>query len=363
MENSAFDQAAAVDIVQFTSDSSLVDVLVDSCQFKSNHSSRLGSIRISGTIEDFIVSNSIFDGNTTELITGGPAFRGSAIGKVYNCIMSFNYSGLSDSTKTISNASVGAETRVDLINCTFVDSSSASGYAISLRRGAESRITNCILWGCGDHPISIVTAADLGCTVDVNYCNIENGIDSIYVSDTASVLNWGVGNIAKDPRFVDLAGGDFHLMDSSPCIGAGINSFMLNEQEITAPSTDIEGNPRPDPEGTQADLGAIENALGTPVNTGFNQDRVSNGSASIQNYPNPFRTATTFTYQLSVPCMVNLNIYNIHGQLVATVVSENQPAGSYRVEWDGSKFSSGTYLYRLETEKGICPTGKMLILK
>ena len=45
---------------------------------------------------------------------------------------------------------------------------------------------------------------------------------------------------------------------------------------------------------------------------------------------------------------VDLSIYNILGQKVATLVNEKQKAGSYQVEWDASGFASGVYYYRLE---------------
>ena len=70
-----------------------------------------------------------------------------------------------------------------------------------------------------------------------------------------------------------------------------------------------------------------------------------------QNYPNPFNPATTIEYTVGAydytPLHVNLSIFNLLGQKVATLVSENQSAGSYNVQWDASDFSSGVYLYIL----------------
>jgi len=67
-----------------------------------------------------------------------------------------------------------------------------------------------------------------------------------------------------------------------------------------------------------------------------------------QNYPNPFNPKTVISYQLPVNSAVELNIYNILGQKVATLVSEKQPAGSYKVEWDAGSFASGVYYYVIE---------------
>ena len=78
------------------------------------------------------------------------------------------------------------------------------------------------------------------------------------------------------------------------------------------------------------------------------------------NYPNPFNPKTQISYQLPVVSDVELNIYNILGQKVATLISERQAAGSYDVEWDASGFSSGTYIYRIEA--GVFQDVKKMIL-
>lgn len=82
----------------------------------------------------------------------------------------------------------------------------------------------------------------------------------------------------------------------------------------------------------------------------------------FQNYPNPFNAKTFISYQLSVISGVELSVYNILGQKVATLISEKQPAGSYKVEWDASGFASGIYLYQLKT-KDITITKKLVLLR
>lgn len=74
-----------------------------------------------------------------------------------------------------------------------------------------------------------------------------------------------------------------------------------------------------------------------------------------QNYPNPFNPVTTIRYRLShaSPLPVRLQIYNLLGQRVITLVDENQPAGEYRVQWEarderGQSVPSGVYVYRLQ---------------
>jgi hypothetical protein len=82
-----------------------------------------------------------------------------------------------------------------------------------------------------------------------------------------------------------------------------------------------------------------------------------------QNYPNPFNPVTTVRYALPVTCHLDLSVYNILGQKVATLVSAKQSAGSYQVQWDASGFASGVYLYKLETGGGYRQVKKLVLLK
>jgi hypothetical protein len=81
-----------------------------------------------------------------------------------------------------------------------------------------------------------------------------------------------------------------------------------------------------------------------------------------QNYPNPFNPITAIGYQLSAVSDVELSIYNLLGQKVATLVSEKQKAGSHQVEWDGGNFSSGVYYYRIKAGD-FQDVKKMIIIK
>lgn len=72
-----------------------------------------------------------------------------------------------------------------------------------------------------------------------------------------------------------------------------------------------------------------------------------------QNYPNPFNPETVITYQLAEQSHVTMNIYNVVGQRIRTLVEETRQAGSYTVRWDGrdntgKAAASGMYLCRME---------------
>jgi N-acetylneuraminic acid mutarotase len=81
-----------------------------------------------------------------------------------------------------------------------------------------------------------------------------------------------------------------------------------------------------------------------------------------QNYPNPFNPSTTIRYQLPVASEVKLEVYDVLGKKIATVVNERQSAGAYQVVWNASGLSSGTYFYRLQAGTFV-ETKKMIMVK
>jgi Secretion system C-terminal sorting domain len=86
-----------------------------------------------------------------------------------------------------------------------------------------------------------------------------------------------------------------------------------------------------------------------------------------QNYPNPFNPTTTISYHLSVISRVTLKVYDILGREVAVVPGEKENAGTHSIKFDGSRFASGMYFYRLEanTEDGrsFVSTRKLMLIK
>jgi hypothetical protein len=84
--------------------------------------------------------------------------------------------------------------------------------------------------------------------------------------------------------------------------------------------------------------------------------------ALSQNYPNPFNPATQIQYTIPESGMVQLDVFNIMGQRVATLVSETMNAGTHTVSFDASNLASGMYLYRLQAGSVVL-TKKMTLLK
>jgi hypothetical protein len=67
----------------------------------------------------------------------------------------------------------------------------------------------------------------------------------------------------------------------------------------------------------------------------------------FQNYPNPFNPTTVFSFELPVSGFVALNVFNLLGEEVATIVDEQQEAGYHEKSWDAVSYPSGVYFYQL----------------
>jgi len=176
---------------------------------------------------------------------------------------------------------------------------------------------------------------------------VELGTISLNYSCSSQSLA-GTGNITDNPDFVNPADDDFQLQQGSHCIDSGDPGSPL------------------DPDGTQADMGALyydQSAVTITQNPFGVPDEYLLSPA----YPNPFNPSTTIRYQLPQAVDVKLEIFNTLGQTVRSLVNSRIEAGYHEVGWNGKnntgvQMPSGLYMYRIET-KNFRQVKKMLLMK
>ncbi|MDZ7806645.1 MAG: T9SS type A sorting domain-containing protein [Gracilimonas sp.] len=91
-------------------------------------------------------------------------------------------------------------------------------------------------------------------------------------------------------------------------------------------------------------------------------EELPNNFTLDQNYPNPFNPTTNISYTLPANAEVTLEVFNVAGQRVATLVDAFQSTGSYDVTFDASNLASGLYTYRLTTGNSV-QVKKMMLIK
>jgi len=83
---------------------------------------------------------------------------------------------------------------------------------------------------------------------------------------------------------------------------------------------------------------------------GIEQDNIPKDFHLSQNYPNPFNYTTVISYDLPVNTNIRIDVYDISGKLVDTIIDNFQNAGKYNIIWDAHQLSSGLYFYQIQTD-------------
>jgi hypothetical protein len=252
---------------------------------------------------------------------------------------------------------IGTDYIAEIINNSITGNIADSAGALTIM-DAEVMFMNTICWG--NNAAFAPEIYMKGGKLNVAYSDIRFGADSIRVTN-GGTLNWLDGNMDTNPLFADTSA---QLSDVSPCISTGVVSYDFGDGLVClCPAEDINERPRPSPAGTIPDMGAWESLEG--IIDGIKSNTIStvpNDFLLGQNYPNPFNAETVICYVLPVTCHIELCIYNLLGQKVAVLVSQQQSAGQQRVTFDGQNLPSGIYYYKL-TAGTYTQVKKMLLIR
>jgi hypothetical protein len=100
----------------------------------------------------------------------------------------------------------------------------------------------------------------------------------------------------------------------------------------------------------------------TDPTVSVNDENILNSYSLSQNYPNPFNPSTKINYSVGEPGLVQMKVYNVLGVEVAALVDEQKSTGSYSVDFNASKLSSGVYFYSISANN-FTQTRKMILEK
>ena len=276
---------------------------------------------------------------------------GNSIGSNYVC-QNFNYDGLTEYN-----------------NCTIVDNTASGGfYSSALYNYGDVNITNTIMRNNTQYEVMMVDDTQYGYVYELNvdHSNIRNGEAGIYNMNHANIINWNEGNIDLDPQFL-LSGDDpYQLTELSPCIDAG----MADTTGLFLPPWDLLHHERiwdGDGNGTAViDMGCYEFGADS---VGVIHQQLPVIDSQMTNYPNPFNPSTTITFNVTPSsAFATLEIYNIKGQKVKTLMKCKAAPGKYNCIWkgcddSGKRVASGEYLARLMIGGQETAVRKMLLLK
>ena len=317
--------------------------------------------------EEFIVENCVFSNNSTtgddsSVIRSRSGWGEESTIRFNNCLFSDN------STNDNCFMDVYCQGITEFNNCTFTNNTS---YLSTIKSYGDTSLKNTIMYDNTNYGYEIfivnyVPISGETYTLNVDYCDIQNGEDGIHNQNGVNTINWGEGNIDEDPLFSPFSGNyPYQLTELSPCIDTGTPETT----GLFLPPWDLLHNQRVwdgDENGTTViDMGCYEFGA-DPV--GVFDDPLPIIEYQLTNYPSPFNPETKIVFDLPEPGKVKLEIYNIKGQIVRKLITGIYTSGTHSVIWDGTdtnnkSVSSGIYMYQLKVNDKIVKVKKMMLLK
>lgn len=330
-------------------DESIINVAFDNCTFSGNTADRRTAMYLFGEDVNFTITNCIFEDNTATTYVAGISISAFCQGSIVNCLFDSNDAATGGEEWNSGGVSVWSGAEVNFINCTFADNTAAYGAGLTVGSGGIAHTVNTIFWGNSNGQLALDTYNDLGGILNIDYCDIQDGIDSVSIS-AESTLNWGDNNIIDDPMFFESGEYPYAISDGSPCIDAG----SPDTTGLNLPDGDIINNLRiwdGDNNGSAIiDMGAYE--FGS-IPVGKKNERLQYLMFEVQCFPNPFNSSSKITFSLDQKTYTTLNVYNLNGQHIIGLIDEILPEGNHEVAINGMDLPAGIYFCQLKINKRV----------
>ena len=177
--------------------------------------------------------------------------------------------------------------------------------------------------------------------------------------------NFLTKDIIEDNRILGAIQGITHPNDNEGVLSLGITLVQPYrseiEQAIGGTLLDIAWDLEISGTGDTREVGKVVDII-TAVDI-ENGPTLPEGYTLEQNYPNPFNPSTTIEFEIPESQNVTIEVFNLLGQKVATLLSRYIHAGPNSVKFNAQDLSSGIYVYRIVTEKGVIASKKMVLLR
>lgn len=210
------------------------------------------------------------------------------------------------------------------------------------------------------------------------FCKYINGTDP---RSSAQSFNYMQGLNANGTEYTYNGHATLFAVSGDPVAGTGDLDFTPSDRRFMmtcGPVSFLPGDSQqmvlafavgqgPDRLTSVTDLNYVLNNVQLPVGVAESKPQLPHCGALSQNYPNPFNLSTSIQFNLPRTAHASLDVFNITGQKVVTLVDERLTAGSHVVSWDGRNAAgkvaaSGTYFYRLKS-LDLVESRKMVLLK
>ena len=252
-------------------------------------------------------------------------------------------------------------------NSTIANNFSAyTDHTITVGSAEGAKISNSIIANNAE-----LYAINTNSTLWLDYNLISNQVGYIFNGINNSVTIGNNNLFAIDPLFI---GGDptdasyYHLSyrhenDHSPAVDSGSGNFDFLPEWYDLSDYDLDGNQRIS--GGRVDLGCFEHQFPSENN---DTDFIYNSDLTTVSYPNPFNPETTIEFNNPLQGQVSVNIYNLKGQLVKSLLEDNLKQGLHKVIWrgkdsNGKQVSSGIYFYKISNGNNKSVTKKIILMK
>ncbi len=212
------------------------------------------------------------------------------------------------------------------------DSAHIEGGALFIK-DSEVSFTNSIIWGNGPQQIAFAEFGDPS-IVNIHYSILDEFITGV-VTHNNGTINFGLFDVFEnDPLFCEPDSSNYFIAQNSPCIGTGEDGTNMGFYGIGC-----------------VEIVAINTDQQIPDSFKFNKP-----------YPNPFNPNTTIRFSVAATHESLLQVYDLTGRLVETLIDEFLTPGEHEITWNAGHLPSGIYFVQLQNGDQM-ETQKLILLK